>query len=78
MNFVFKAMILALVEKKKEVSPRQVAAKFPENEWHKALPEIRYAAWQLYVDGKVDLIQHGKILQKGEELEEDYRIRLKK
>jgi hypothetical protein len=44
MNFVFKGMILALTEKKKEIYPRYVVAKFPKDKWHKALSEIRYVA----------------------------------
>ena len=77
MNFLYKAFILALAEERGEISPREVAAKFPKNEWHKALPDIKYAAWQLYTDGKIELIQQGKVLKPDEELGDDYRMRLK-
>ena len=78
MNFLHKAFILALANHKKEISPREVAAKFSKNEWHKALPDIKYATWQLYIDGKIELIQKGKVFKEGDELSDVYRMRLKK
>ena len=69
---------MALANHKKEISPREVAAKFPKNEWHKALPDIKYATWQLYIDGKIELIQKGKVFKEGDELSDVYRMRLKK